>query len=617
MPSAMPQALSEPALQVQDLTVTGMPSMAQIVREVSLQLQPGEVLGVVGESGSGKTTLGLALLNYCKSGTAISGGSVVVDGQDATSLTGPELQNFRGNVASYIPQSPATALNPALRIGTQLRECLNDDISRSDISARVQQVMGEVALPADKEFLQRYPHQLSGGQQQRIAIAMAFIPRPRLIVLDEPTTGLDVTTQATVLATVRELCDSYHCAAVYISHDMAVVADLVDFVAVMYSGEVIEFGPMAEVLAAPKHPYTGRLLLAVPDLYAKRPMVGIAGYAPSPMDRPAGCVFAPRCPLAIDICRSTVPPIEATGARSFARCHRIGVPLPTPEHRTHRPESETRSADALLDVRNIRGRYGKNVVLEDVSLQLRAGECLALLGESGSGKTTLSRIVAGLHTNFDGELEFDGQQLPPSSFGRTADQRRRIQYVFQDPYESLNPRRTVRDLILQPLRALKSPIAEPNRIVTEGLERVNLRGDLAGRYPDQLSGGERQRVAIARALVTKPDVLICDEITSALDVSVQSSLIELIQRLQDEMGLSLLFITHNIALVRNIAQRVAILQDGRIVELTSVEDAFAENAHPYTRSLIASTPNIAFPDHSPLEELHDEQPPAVPGPSRI
>lgn len=617
MTNAMPQAKSGPALQVQDLTVTGLPSMAQIVRDVSLTLQPGEVLGVVGESGSGKTTLGLALLNYCKSGTVISNGSVIVDEQEATSLTGRELQNFRGNVASYIPQSPATALNPALRIGTQLRECLADELSRGDVSARVQQVMGEVALPTDKEFLRRYPHQLSGGQQQRIAIAMAFIPRPRLIVLDEPTTGLDVTTQATVLATVRELCDKYHCAAVYISHDMAVVADLVDFVAVMYSGEVIEFGPMAELLAAPKHPYTGRLLLAVPDLFAKRPMVGIAGYAPSPMDRPAGCVFAPRCPLAIDLCRSTVPPIEPTGSRSFARCHRIGVPLPTPEHRTHQPESETRLAAALLEVRNIRGRYGKNVVLEDVSLQLRAGECLALLGESGSGKTTLSRIVAGLHTNFDGELEFDGQELPPSSFGRTADQRRRIQYVFQDPYESLNPRRTVRDLILQPLRALKSSVAEPNRIVTEGLERVNLRGDLAGRYPDQLSGGERQRVAIARALVTKPDVLICDEITSALDVSVQSSLIELIQQLQDEMGLSLLFITHNIALVRNIAQRVAILQDGRIVELSSVEDAFAENAHPYTRLLIASTPNIALPDHSSLEELHDEQPPAVPGPSRI
>lgn len=617
MTNAMPQRQSEPALDVHDLTVTGMPSMAQIVREVSLQLQPGEVLGVVGESGSGKTTLGLALLNYCKSGTHISGGSVIVDGQEATALSGRELQNFRGNIASYIPQSPATALNPALRIGTQLRECLADGLSREDVAKRVQQVMGEVALPADKEFLRRYPHQLSGGQQQRIAIAMAFIPRPRLIVLDEPTTGLDVTTQATVLATVRELCDRYQCAAVYISHDMAVVADLVDFVAVMYSGEIIEFGPMAEVLADPKHPYTGRLLLAVPDLLAKRPMVGIGGYAPSPLNRPDGCVFAPRCPLAIDLCRSTVPPVVTIGSRGYARCHRVGVPLPAPAHRTHQPESEAPSTEALLDVRNIRGRYGKNVVLEDVSLQLQAGECLALLGESGSGKTTLSRIVAGLHSNFDGELEFDGEPLPPSSFARTADQRSRIQYVFQDPYESLNPRRTVRDLILQPLRALKAPIVEPDRIIAEGLERVALRSDLAGRYPDQLSGGERQRVAIARALVTKPDVLICDEITSALDVSVQSSLIELIQKLQDEMGLSLLFITHNIALVHNIAQRVAILQDGRIVELSSVEDAFAENAHPYTRSLIASTPNIELPAHAPLEELHDNAPPAVPGSGRI
>lgn len=595
-----PEPASTLALDVQNLEVTGKPSNARIVEQVSLQLQPGEVLGVVGESGSGKTTLGLALLNYCKSGTYISGGRVVVGGHEATDLVGVDLQRFRGKVASYIPQSPATALNPALRIGTQLRECLPDNLSRSESSARVRQVMSEVALPEDEKFLRRYPHQLSGGQQQRIAIAMAFIARPRLIVLDEPTTGLDVTTQATVLKTVRELCDKYQCAAVYISHDMAVVADLVDFVAVMYAGEVVEFGRMAKVLANPRHPYTGRLLLAVPDLFAQRPMVGIAGHAPSPLNRPSGCAFASRCPLAIEVCRTTAPPSAATDSRGFARCHRVGVPLPAPTHRTHRPASEGQDSDVLLEVRNIRGRYGKRTVLEDVSLDLRAGECLALLGESGSGKTTLSRIVAGLHRNFDGELRFAGEALPPSSFARTSTQRARIQYVFQDPYESLNPRRTVRDLILQPLRTLKTGIADPDRVVAEGLERVALRGDLATRYPDQLSGGERQRVAIARALVTDPDVLICDEITSALDVSVQSSLIELIQGLQEDMGLSLLFITHNIALVRNVAQRVAILQSGKIVELSRVEEAFAEHAHPYTRSLIASTPNLELPDHATI-----------------
>ncbi|PRZ41689.1 peptide/nickel transport system ATP-binding protein [Antricoccus suffuscus] len=586
---------TNPTLDVQDLQITGRPSDAQIVRQISLQVLPGEVLGVVGESGSGKTTLGLALLNYCKSGTYISAGSIVIDGNEITALQGNDLQALRGGTVAYIPQSPAAALNPALRIGTQLDECMPATTSPSDRAQRIREVMKEVALPEGREFLRRYPHQLSGGQQQRIAIAMAFVSRPRLIVLDEPTTGLDVTTQATVLQTVRELCQMYQCAAVYISHDMAVVAELVDHIAVMYSGSVVEFGPMEQVLARPQHPYTNRLLLAVPDLHAARPMVGIGGYAPSPMNRPGGCDFAPRCPLAEEACRTSAPEPRTIGERSFARCHRIGVPLPPPEHHTLPPETKDQSAEVLLDAKNIRGRYGKLVVLEDVSIQLRAGECLALLGESGSGKTTLSRIIAGLHREFDGDLTFRDEALAASSFSRTPTQRGRIQYIFQDPYESLNPRRTVRELVLQPLRALKQKVADPESLVAESLERVALRADMAGRYPDQLSGGERQRVAVARALVTKPEVLICDEITSALDVSVQSSLIELLQSLQIGMGLSLLFITHNIALVRNIAQRVAVLQDGEIVEVSDVKHAFTDSAHPYTRSLITSTPNLRLP----------------------
>lgn len=582
---------TETTLEIHDLRITGRPSEADIVRQVSFQVRPGEILGVVGESGSGKTTLALALLNYCKSGTYISAGSICVAGQDIVAARGRALQKLRGHVVSYIPQSPAASLNPALKLQTQLMECVPKGTSPDVAIERIREVMREVALPDDDVFRRRYPHQLSGGQQQRIAIAMAFIPRPRLIVLDEPTTGLDVTTQATVLQTVRELCQSYQCAGVYISHDMATVAGLVDTIAVMYSGQVVEFGPLREVIVSPRHPYTRMLLQAVPDLYARRPMMGIEGNAPSPMNRPQGCVFAPRCPIATEQCRTHDPAMVHTSEQGFARCCRTDVALPrripvaSPVFDEH--------SDVLLDLRQIRGRYGKKVILQDISLQLRAGECLALLGESGSGKTTLSRIVAGLHTEFDGELRYRGDVLAPSSFDRTARQRGRIQYIFQDPYESLNPRRSVRELLMQPIQALHIAAPDPESLVAESLDRAALRADMADRYPDQLSGGERQRVAVARALMTEPEILICDEITSALDVSVQSALVELLQRLQSESGLSLLFITHNISLVRNVAQRVAVLQSGRIVELSSVEAAFSDTAHAYTRSLVANTPNLA------------------------
>jgi peptide/nickel transport system ATP-binding protein len=281
---ATPTAIT---LEVSDLEITGTPSAATIIEEISLHVRAGEILGVVGESGSGKTTLGLALLNYCKRGTEISAGSITVSGQTINRLGAREVRRLRGRTVSYIPQSPASALNPALRIGTQLRECLPEGETREAGTRRVCNVMREVALPDDEAFLRRYPHQISGGQQQRIAIAMAFIARPSVIVLDEPTTGLDVTTQTHVLATVRRLCRTYDCAAVYISHDMAVVAELADRVAVMYSGRIVEIGPTGDVLARPRHPYTSRLLLAVPDLEGKRAMVGIPGHAPSPLLRHA------------------------------------------------------------------------------------------------------------------------------------------------------------------------------------------------------------------------------------------------------------------------------------------------------------------------------------------
>ncbi len=586
---------STPTLTVEDLKIIGVPSMAAIIDELSVEVRPGEILGVVGESGSGKTTLGLALLNYCKEGTRVDGGSVTVGEKDLAGLNWRQVRELRGRTVAYIPQSPASALNPALRIRTQLTECLAGSSAAG--LARVREVLREVALPDDDAFLARYPHQLSGGQQQRIAIAMAFTARPALIVMDEPTTGLDVSTQEHVLETVRSMCRTYDCAAVYISHDMAVVAELADRIAVMYSGRIVEIGSTAEVLANHAHPYTARLLLAVPDLEAKRPMVGIPGNAPSPLARPSGCAFAPRCPLADDGCTVAPPGATEVAPRHSVRCFKADQTMPPVPVQPQRSRPSRDPADrAVVEIRGLKAGYGANTVLQDIDLSVYAGDCVALLGESGSGKTTLSRCIAGLHHNFTGELTLDGVPLATSSFRRSREQRRRVQYIFQNPYESLNPRRTVEELILQPLIAVRGRVRNAREIVASALERVSLRPDHAHRYPDQLSGGERQRVAIARALATEPDVLVCDEITSALDVSVQSSLVDLLRGLQADMGLTLLFITHNIALVRNIAQQVAVLEHGRIVEFGNVADVFDKPQHAYTRSLMAATPNFQLPD---------------------
>lgn len=582
------------AVRIDGLEIVGTQSQAVIVDEISITLKAGEIVGLVGESGSGKSTLGLALLDYYKPGCENRSGLVTIDGQKVTGMSARDAQRVRGKVVAYIPQSPASALNPALKIGKQLRECLPG--AREAALERVREVLGEVALPNDDEFLRRYPHQLSGGQQQRVVIAMAFLTRPALIVLDEPTTGLDVTTQKQVLATVRALCDEYQCASLYITHDLAVVAELADRIAVMYSGRIVEMGPTQEVMSKPQHPYTERLMLAIPDLAGKRKMLGILGDAPSPMNRPPGCAFAPRCLLATDECRSEAPRETEVHSNHTVRCFRAGEQQPLPDVWSQAPVQPVISRKPLIEARDLHARYGKKEILKGVDLAVEPGECVAILGESGSGKSTLCRSIVGLHTQFEGNVIFDGMELASNCTRRTKQQRAEIQYIFQDPYGSLNPRRSVRDIILQSARMGTKPIESEDELVADVLSKALLRPDHALRFPGQLSGGERQRVAIARALAARPKVLVCDEISSALDVSVQAMLVDLLDQLRRDTELTMLFVTHDISLARSIAQKIAVLKLGEIVEFGPVDSVLVNPQHEYTRELLDATPQFRLLD---------------------
>jgi peptide/nickel transport system ATP-binding protein len=592
----LPADPGTPRLAVENLRIIMAPSRGRpetdVVDQVSFTVQPGHVLGLVGESGSGKTTVALALLGLVKRGLAIGGGKVLIDGQDILGLSEHELQKLRGKTVAYVPQDPGSALNPVLKVGTQLREVFAIHGGDED---RLTQVMAEAGLEDPGPILASYPHQLSGGQQQRVALAMAFACRPRLIVLDEPTTGLDVTTQRRVLDTVRGLCRTYQVAAVYISHDLAVVAEIADHVAVMYSGRLIEIGAASELFGSPAHPYTRGLMRAIPSLELSHQLLGMAGSPPRPGNRPAGCSFRPRCEFAVPECELREPAaIVVSDTGHAARCVRAleitalsGTALQARE-RTAPPAQEP-----VLTITDVSVSYTTKRVLRDISLDVGARKSVAIVGTSGSGKTTLARCVVGLHKDWTGTITFGGKELPPGVRGRTRDQLRKIQFVAQNPYGSLNPRQTIGQIIGEPLAHFtKLGSREHDKRVADALTSVALRESFAARYPDELSGGERQRVALARALVVDPELLVCDEITSALDVSVQAAIVELLLRLQAERGLALLFITHNLPLVRSIADDVTVISAGEICERGPVAEVLTAPSHSYTRQLLADVPSI-------------------------
>ncbi len=514
-------------LQAEGLTVE-LPGGRAAVDDVSLTVGPAEILGLVGESGSGKTTLALALLGYARPGCRIVAGSVDVAGTRLTGLDETEARSHRGRVVSYVPQDPASALNPSLRIGAAVSDVAEEHGGESG-RGRVLQALERVHLPGDAAFARRYPHELSGGQQQRVTIATALVCEPAAVVMDEPTTGLDVVTQARILEEVERLRSERGIAVVYVSHDLAVVASVADRVAVMYEGRIVEEGDATQVITHPRHEYTRRLVASIPQLVERRRDV-------------------------------------------------------------------RKSGAAILSVEGLHAAHGRAPVVDDVSFELTRGACLAIVGESGSGKTTIARCVAGLHQPSAGAIRLGGEQLAPRARSRTREQRRRLQIVFQNPYDSLNPKRRIRDEIARPARLLRGiSAADAEAEVARLLERVRLSSRLADRFPGELSGGERQRVAIARALAAGPELLVCDEITSALDVSVQATVLELLQELRAELGLSLLFISHDLAVVGTVADDVLVLESGCVRETGPTAKVLSSPQDDYTRRLLEAAPSLPTP----------------------
>ena len=607
----------EAALRIEDLRVSFDTAQGELraVDGVSLSLAPGETLGLVGESGCGKSVTAMSVLRLVPSppGRLVSG-RILFDGRDLATLPLRELRKIRGAAVGMVFQDPMTALSPLHRIGDQLLEALrlHRPVSRKEGLALAAEWLARCGIPDPERCLREYPFRLSGGMQQRVMIASVLMTRPRLVIADEPTTALDVTVQAQVLDLMRNARDR-ETALLLITHNMAVVRRTCSRVAVMYAGRIVESGPVEEVFAHPRHPYTAALLAAMPSRHAPgERLPAIPGTLPSPLALPTGCRFAPRCARATAECRMLNAECQTTGIGGAGRPGeppRLGEdalphrephvwdclhPLPkaaepsaTPAARRE-PVRRAEPGAPVLAARSLVKIFPRVTAVDAVSLELRAGETLALVGESGSGKTTLARMLAGLEVPTKGEILLDGAPLP---FRRTFAQRRALQVVFQDPYSSLNPRHSIADLLTEGPVA-HGLLARRDRaaFAREWLERVGLPPEAAGRYPHEFSGGQLQRVSIARALALRPRVLLCDEPVSALDVSVQAQILNLLADLKAQYGPAVLFITHDLGVVRSVADRILVLHRGRAVEEGPAARILSDPRDPYTRELLAAEP---------------------------
>jgi len=579
---------------------------ARAVDDVSFALRPGEVFGLVGESGCGKSTISLQLLGYRHVSMRVEHGEVRFKGVNLIDMSRAELDELRGDRIAFVPQNPTTALNPGIRVGQQLGETLlaHGRADKESAEATIAGILKLVGLPADPAFQRRYPHQLSGGQQQRVCIAMALACDPDLLVLDEPTTGLDVTTQEQIIALLSELRGRIGVAMLYVTHDLALLSQIADRVGVMYAGRMVEIAPTNEIFLRPRHPYTQGLIASIPVIEQAtartRPLRGLLRRR----ELPPGCPFAPRCDHALERCateRQELQEIDDIRAVACWRWQDI-APFPADPAVTGTIAAATRAPVLSVDhVSVVYGPSGRGFrAVSDVSFEIKEGEVFALVGESGSGKSTLAKAVSGLEAPETGAVKLRGETLATRVRDRTDLQRRLIQYIFQNPDASLNPRARIGDAISRPLvHFFRMEGAKAREQIADALGDVRLDASYQERFPDQLSGGERQRVAIARALAAKPALLLCDEILSALDVSVQANILTLLQQLKSEHGIAMLFISHDLAVVRMLADHVCVLYGGEVMEIGTRDKVFAPPFHPYTHSLLHAVPvPLQAPDTS-------------------
>jgi peptide/nickel transport system ATP-binding protein len=575
----------------------------QVLEGINLEIGRGEAYGLVGESGCGKSTAAYSVLRYLPRNGQVNRGRILVDGHDLHKLSNTELRELRRKSMAMVYQDPSRALNPSIPVGRQVEEVFElAGVARNEWRSRALAILNKVRISDPERVAARYPHQLSGGMQQRVAIAMALASEPALLILDEPTTGLDATVEADVLDLILALRKEFATSLLFISHNLAVIAKMCDRVGVLYAGRLVEEGATADIFKAPQHPYTVGLLRCLPQRGRSKdvsPLATIPGFLPAAGERGPGCVFASRCALADDTCRTVDPAFVNLGGRS-SKCHypersgEIGaVSVLAPQR-----QLTGASGVPILELGNVSKTYGTKAhpvkALSSVTLDIRAGETLGLVGESGSGKTTLARSILGLVRPDGGStIRLDGGQIAADLKGRTQEQVKALQIVFQNPDSALNRSHTVFRMIGRNISRLTGlDGAARERRIRELASSVRLGERYLSAKPRQLSGGLKQRVAIARAFAGEPRVLVCDEPTSALDVSVQAAILNLLVELQATKQVSYIFISHDLGVVRYLSDRIAVLYLGHVMEVGPAEAVFSGPHHPYTEALLSSVPSI-------------------------